>query len=183
MTIVSPGLSRSEVSDTTKSRFLAKCGKPDANGCINWLGTMVGNSYGYLRCGGRDSPRTTAHRIAWVLKHGDIPSGVLVLHKCDNPSCVNADHLFLGSAKENTRDMMAKKRHGWRNGTPWQKLNATDGERINDLRKAGCTQQEIADWFGVSRPLISMILGGLIQHSSRSSEHREQFVNHELHHE
>ena len=100
-----------------------------------------------------------------MLKHGEIPSGMDVLHRCDNPSCVNVDHLFLGTPGDNTRDMMAKGRHGWRNGMPWQKLTAVDGERIRDLRHAGYTQQAIADWFGVSRPLISLILGGHIQHS------------------
>jgi hypothetical protein len=110
--------------------------------------------------------RTTAHRASWILACGQIPAGIDVLHRCDNPSCVNVDHLFLGTPKENTRDMMAKGRHGWRNGTPWQKLNSVDGERIRDLRRAGHTQQEIADWLDVSRPLISMVLSGKIQHSA-----------------
>lgn len=116
--------------------------------------------------GGRDAPRTTAHRISWMLKHGEIPQGMEVLHRCDNPKCVNADHLFLGTPMDNTRDMMAKGRHGWRKGAPWQKLCASDGERIRDLRRAGHTQQAIANWLGVSRSLISMILGGHIQHSA-----------------
>lgn len=155
-----------EASGTLKSRFLKKCGSPDANGCINWTGWKTKGGYGVLQIAGAGTVKTTAHRIAWLLAKGDLEPGALVLHKCDNPSCVNVDHLFLGSPKENTHDMMAKKRHGWRNGSPWQKLNGTDGERIRDLRRAGHTQQEIADWMGVSRPLISMILGGLIQHSS-----------------
>jgi hypothetical protein len=79
---------------------------------------------------------------------------------------VNVDHLFLGTAQENTDDMVSKGRHSWRNGTPWQKLNATDGERIRDLTRAGCTQQEIADWMGVSRPLISLVMAGKIKHSA-----------------
>jgi hypothetical protein len=110
--------------------------------------------------------RSTAHRAAWILKRGPIGPEILVLHSCDNPSCVNVDHLFLGSPKDNTDDMVAKRRHGWRNGTPWQKLNAVDGERIHDLRIAGLTQQAIADYMGVSRPLISLIESGKIQHSA-----------------
>jgi DNA-binding XRE family transcriptional regulator len=78
---------------------------------------------------------------------------------------VNVEHLFLGSPSDNTKDMMDKNRHGWREGTPWQKLNSVDGERISDLRLSGCTQQEAADWFGVSRPLISLIETGKISHS------------------
>jgi HNH endonuclease len=148
---------------TLEVRFSAKCGKPDANGCIPWLAGKTLKGYGQFRIG---LLRTTAHRAAWMMKYGDIAPGLSVLHKCDNPSCVNVDHLFLGTAQENTDDMVAKGRHAWRNGTPWQKLNATDAERIRDLYRARCTQQEIADWLGVSRPLISMILAGKIQYST-----------------
>ena len=151
-----------------RARFVSKCGKPNANGCIPWLGTKTLGGYGTIRIShdyGRASYRTTAHRAAWILENGYVPRGMSILHSCDNPSCVNLEHLFAGSPRENTHDMIAKNRHGWRNGAPWQKLNATDGERIRDLRRAGCIQQTIADWMDVSRPLISMILGGKIQHS------------------
>ncbi len=166
MSIISSGLHLSDASPSIQQRFEAKCGKPNDAGCIEWLGTKTKRGYGVLRVGGKPSIRTTAHRIAWALKRGAIAPEILVLHKCDNPSCVNVDHLFIGTPKENTRDMMGKNRHGWRNGTPWQKLNSTDGERIRDLRRAGHTQQQIADWMNVSRPLISMVLAGKIQHSN-----------------
>lgn len=165
MTINSAGLTLAEASESLPRRFAAKCGKPDANGCIPWLGGKTRKGYGVIRAGGSGTPRTTAHRIAWVLKRGALAPEILVLHRCDNPSCVNVDHLFIGSPLNNTHDMMAKNRHGWRHGTPWQKLNATDGDRIRDLRSAGRTQQAIADWIGVSRPLISMVLAGKISHS------------------
>jgi HNH endonuclease/helix-turn-helix protein len=164
------GLSRSEFSRVTEGRFLLSCGFPDAHGCIPWIGSKTGKGYGTMRLGKPGSRGTTAHRIAWVLKFGDLAPGVLVLHRCDNPSCVNADHLFLGSAKTNTDDMISKRRHSWRDGAPWQKLNGVDAERVRDLRRAGCTQQEIADWLGVSRPLISMIENGHIAYASRIQE-------------
>ena len=78
---------------------------------------------------------------------------------------MNPDHLFAGSAQENTDDMVGKKRHAWLNGQPWQKLNADDVRRAIDLRLAGKTQQMVADILGVSRPLISMLERGLIQHA------------------
>lgn len=109
--------------------------------------------------------KTTAHRIAWVIENGDIAPEVMVLHRCDNPSCVNVDHLFLGTAQENTNDMIGKGRHAWRNGQAWQKLTAKDVARILFLRECGLTQQAIADQIGVSRPLISMIENGKIQHA------------------
>lgn len=158
------GLSRSAFNNTLPRRFELKCGKQDANGCIPWLGYKTSKGYGVFRYG---DAKTTAHRIVWVLKRGDLPPEILVLHHCDNPSCVNVDHLFLGDPLANTADMVSKGRHAWRDGTPWQKLNATDGERMRDLRRSGCTQQEVADWLGVSRPLISLIESGKIQHSAQ----------------
>lgn len=158
------GLSRSEVSASTPSRFESNCGQPAVNGCIHWLGYKTQKGYGVIRYK-NDHTKTTAHRIAWVLKRGDIPPEISVLHRCDNPSCVNADHLFLGTDLENTADMVNKGRHSWRFRTPWQKLRAADGERIRDLRCMGHTQQKIADWMGVSRPLISLILAGKLNHS------------------
>lgn len=154
-----------DLTESVCLRFQSKIGKPNPDGCIIWLGTLNNVGYGQLSMGTGRGMRY-AHRIAWVMKHGDLESEWFVLHQCDQPRCVNAEHLFLGTALDNTRDMVAKKRHPWRQGTRWQRLNAIDGERICDLRSAGCTQQQIADWFGVSRPLVSMILSGRIQHSA-----------------
>lgn len=159
------GLSRSEFNETLSKRFSLKCGTRDARGCIPWLATKTVKGYGILQVASTGSRKTSAHRISWVLKNGDLAPGLMVLHRCDNPSCVNPDHLFLGSPQANTTDMVSKGRHSWRAGTPWQKLTAGDGERIRDLRRARCTQQDAADWLGVSRPLISMIESGKIQHS------------------
>lgn len=118
------------------------------------------NGYGSLKLGQRGSRQVAAHRIAWVLAHGEIPKGLFVLHRCDQPRCVSVDHLFLGTAKDNSEDMTRKGRHACHQGTRRQKLNATDGERISDLRRAGHTQQEIADWFGISNSMVCQILSG-----------------------
>lgn len=52
-----------------------------------------------------------AHRYSWIMQNGSIPDGMIICHKCDNPKCVNPDHLFLGTHKDNTQDAIAKKRH------------------------------------------------------------------------
>ena len=164
------GLSRLEFNETLPKRFASKCGEPDVNGCIPWIATRTAKGYGILHYGKSEIGilKTTAHRIAWVIARGDLAPSVLVLHRCDNPSCVNADHMFLGSQQENMDDMMSKGRHSWRNGQPWQKLNVHDVERIREMRKAGHTQQAVADQLGISRPLISMIEHGKIQHAQVS---------------
>ena len=169
MTTVSAGLTLSgkRVSSTIQQRFKSKCAPKNADGCVLWLGSMNNTGYGMLGILTDHSKRhmAYAHRVAWALVHGDIPPSMVVCHTCDNRACVNIDHLFLGTYKQNTLDMVKKNRHYWRRPLPWQKLSRIDVERIRDCRFSGCTQQAIADWIGVSRPLISMVLSGRIQHA------------------
>jgi len=82
---------------------------PEPNsGCQLWIGTVTKSTgYGEIKVNGR---KTTAHRAMWIAHHGEIPSGMVVLHKCDIRSCVNLDHLSVGSRKDNSIDMSKKKR-------------------------------------------------------------------------
>ena len=82
-----------------------------APGDACWLWTASRNPKGYGQFHFRDRS-THSHRVAWELTYGPIPEGMWCLHHCDNPSCVRPDHLFLGTAADNTADMMSKGRHG-----------------------------------------------------------------------
>lgn len=84
--------------------------KIDDNGCYNWTG-CTHNKYGYLRHNGRSM---SAHRAMWVLVHGEIPDKKHILHKCDNPGCINPRHLFIGTHADNMKDMVKKGR--WSSG-------------------------------------------------------------------
>lgn len=76
--------------------------------CIIWNGTKWAQGrYGKTKINGRS---TSAHRAAWIKKYGEIPKGLVVCHKCDNGLCINIDHLFLGTMKENMRDCIEKGR-------------------------------------------------------------------------
>lgn len=82
---------------------------PDPNcGCLLWTAQTFGIGYGRIKILGRSY---AAHRVTWELSHGPIPAGMLVCHRCDTPACVRPDHLFLGTAKDNTQDMLEKGRH------------------------------------------------------------------------
>ena len=91
-------------------------------GCWLWTGAIKKDGYGAFQVGWREQERT--HRVAWQVFRGPIPSEQLVLHRCDVRSCVNPEHLFLGTNDDNMADMVAKGRsaHGERN--PNAKLNA-----------------------------------------------------------
>lgn len=75
--------------------------------CIEWTGAINSGGYGNLWYEGK---YWKAHRLAWAQANGPIPPGMFVLHRCDNPPCVNLEHLFLGTAADNTADMLAKGR-------------------------------------------------------------------------
>lgn len=75
--------------------------------CLVWLGGKDGKGYGLLKVAGKTQ---RAHRVAWQNSNGPIPSGMMVLHRCDNPPCCKLDHLFLGTNVDNMRDMVAKGR-------------------------------------------------------------------------
>lgn len=91
---------------TVEARFWSKVNKTD--GCWLWTGARKNKQgHGNMRVGNRN---VCAHRVSWTLAHGDIPVGSWVLHKCDVPACVNPDHLYLGTQKENMRDASERKR-------------------------------------------------------------------------
>lgn len=91
----------------TLQRIEQRCSK-DVRGCWVWTGAINRHGYGNAKV---DRRNVGIHRMAWALAFGDVPDGLLVLHKCDMRSCVNPQHLFLGTHKDNTADMIKKNRH------------------------------------------------------------------------
>jgi len=91
-------------------RLLKKMKINDTTGCWEWQGGKNNIGYGLIRDG--DKMRST-HRVSYEMYKGLIPKGMNVCHECDNPICVNPDHLWLGTMKDNIRDMMNKGRSNW----------------------------------------------------------------------
>jgi HNH endonuclease len=126
---------------------------PEPNsGCWLWLGGHSRNRAVYLQ--------TTAARVSWKLYIGLIPIGLDVLHRCDNPLCVNPDHLFVGTHSDNMVDMVKKDRHakvkkrGEAHGIT--KLSDHDFTEIVQLR-GHMTAKEIAEAYGVTPAYVSHI--------------------------
>jgi len=96
---------------TLLERFNAKYIKIEG-GCWEWSASKHRQGYGRIRLGKKEGKTVQAHRVSYELFIGEIPSEKLVCHRCDNPSCVNPDHLFLGTHKDNMIDKYKKGRQG-----------------------------------------------------------------------
>lgn len=126
-------------------------------GCMFWMGEITPAGYGLIS---RNGKRVGAHRIIKEMELGrELSPSEWVLHKCDNPSCVRPDHLFVGTPKENTRDMFKKGRGNTPSGASHYAAKLTPDD-VRAIRSMTGSQQKIADQFGVHQVLISGIRRG-----------------------
>lgn len=151
----SRGLMRFRVSDSrsVEERFQEKYIPEPMSGCWLWIASVNACGYGTVRA--YQKPML-AHRVAYLLYRGEIPEDTCVLHTCDNPPCVNPEHLFLGTPMDNVTDMERKNRsyHPAGENHGRAKLTADDVRLIrNDLR----SRRIIAKEYGVSGFLISAV--------------------------
>lgn len=153
-------------------KFWAKVDVSCHGDCCEWRGAIMKNGYGVCGMLGEH----LAHRVAWRLTFGDIPRGMFVCHKCDNRKCCNPEHLFLGTAKDNSMDMAAKGRSVYQRN-PWKCKRGKDShlskrrwalpspyilsqeeeDLITSALGHGVTQVVLARLFGVRQTLISRI--------------------------
>jgi len=132
---------------------------PEMGDCWLWQKAIIKDGYGqtYLV---RKAIR--AHRASYAVYVGDIPKGLCILHKCDNPRCCNPSHLQLGTVDENVKDRVNKGRGAIGSRVGMSKLSDDDIPKILDLRRGGMILVDIAKIFGVSYTLVSMICRGRI---------------------
>jgi len=93
------------------NRFWNKVVIGASDKCWEWRASKNCHGYGRFKLEGRRHEARGAHVVAWILTYGQVPHGLCVLRKCDNPGCVNPNHLFLGTQKDNIHDMIKKGRH------------------------------------------------------------------------
>lgn len=137
--------------------------EPEPNsGCWLWAGGFDNRGrpfkpYGRIWVEGKT---LNAHRVSWELINGQIPDGMIICHKCDTPLCVNPSHLFLGTAKENTQDMISKGRdystRASRRGES-SNFNKLSSEQVLAIYKDTRTQSAIAKDYGITQSAVSRI--------------------------
>lgn len=154
---------------TIEERFWEKVAVRGDDECWEWLASKVGPlKYGHF-WGGKDSGQIMAHRFSWIIHYGEIPEGMYVCHHCDNPPCVNPNHLFLGTYSDNMFDMWNKGRHDlddfWSDydtsgeGNGKSKLRRKDILQIRKLWRMGYSQIEIQKIYpNVQKPAIWKIV-------------------------
>jgi hypothetical protein len=136
-----------------EERFHTKYEIDNATGCWNWTDYKDRGGYGEMKFNGTG---WKAHRVS-VLLDGRDPEGQCVLHACDNPKCVNPNHLRLGTQKENIDDMVKRDRQTKGSNVHCAKLTEADIPVIRDLLSQGVSQKDIAKQFGVSATTIAHI--------------------------
>lgn len=146
---------KDDIDGVAESRFWALISLNFAPGaCWLWTGDTTGAGYGRFKHGGH---RISANRIAYALFNGETPSGMFVCHKCDNPGCVNPNHLFLGTPTDNMVDKVAKKRHAHGERTGTSILKTAEVLEIDRLLAEGASLKRVADAFGVSKRTVHKI--------------------------
>lgn len=147
---------------TTEERFWNKVDVRSVDECWEWQGAKLRDGYGsfVLDTSMKNKKHTQAHRYSYSIHHGNIQltRDVFVCHSCDNPSCVNPNHLFLGNQKINMDDRQNKGRQA--KGEKISILSISDVLEIKSLIKKKIPRRTIASMFGVGSTTITNIATG-----------------------
>lgn len=142
---------------TPEKRFWKHIDKKENNECWDWIGACNKYGYGQIRL---NDKVIRVHRFSWIIHNGKIPGDLYVLHKCDNPLCVNPNHLFLGTHQDNMDDMINKKRDNKAKGENhgMAKLTSKEVKKIKVLlNQKEISRKRISKMFNISQSVIASI--------------------------
>jgi hypothetical protein len=139
------------------ARFEKKYIPEPNSGCWLWTAALLDGRYGLIGRGGKNGGMALAHRVSWKLHNGKVPDGLWVLHKCDVTICVNPDHLFLGTHKDNMIDMTNKGRSTFGVRNARSKLTE---ELAKEVKYSSEKARKCARRLGVSESAVSLIRSG-----------------------
>jgi hypothetical protein len=141
-------------------RFWSKVLQPDTDSCWPWIGARFANGYGRVRTS--RSTTVTAHRLAFTLTYGQIPDGLVICHKCDNPPCCNPSHLFAGTHLDNVHDCIQKGRRARLEGEqhPMARLTEETARSVRVRYQSGEPSKVIASDVGVTPQMVWAIATG-----------------------
>lgn len=141
-----------------EAKFMQKVALIPFHSCWEWTGTRFNSGYG--RFFDRHFKTQLAHRIAYQIFKGEVLDNLIVMHSCDNKTCVNPQHLFSGTNKDNTQDMISKGRKYPQLGStnPQSSLDETQVLKIRAEYNAGAVQQQLAVKFGVTPANVNLII-------------------------
>lgn len=139
--------------DSFKERFDAKWSPEPNSGCWLWTASVDGHGYGKIF---KDGRLQKAHRVAYELYKSKIPDGLLALHHCDNRLCINPDHIFIGTQRDNMIDKCAK---GRGNGEKHPMAKLSDAHAL-EIKQSKEPLKVLAERFSVSIATISRIRNG-----------------------
>lgn len=134
---------------------------PEPNsGCWLWMGAITRGGYGHIRKRVNNvNKMTRAHRVSYELYKGPIPEGLQVLHTCDNPICVNPNHLFLGTNQDNVDDKVSKDRHSFGRSSNHMWLSKELADKIKSVYlNSKLSMKAVASMFNTSAPQVCRIV-------------------------